>query len=91
MTTAPNELCAELYNRMPVVLNPAAWPAWLGEETADAPQLKALLTLYPAEEMVEWPARPWVGNLKNNDPSLIYPACCGRIITSGSNKKTEER
>jgi len=26
---------------MPVVLNPAAWPAWLGEEPTDAPQLKA--------------------------------------------------
>jgi putative SOS response-associated peptidase YedK len=40
ITTRPNELCAELHNRMPVVLKPAAWPAWLGEEPADAPQLK---------------------------------------------------
>src|SRR5277367_3117961 len=42
-TTTPNELCAKLHNRMPVVLKPEAWPAWLGEEPADPAQLKALL------------------------------------------------
>ena len=40
ITTTPNELCAELNDRMPVVLGPEAWPAWLGEETADPPQLR---------------------------------------------------
>jgi putative SOS response-associated peptidase YedK len=73
ITTTPNELCAELHNRMPVVLKPAGWPAWLGEEPADAPQLKALLAPYPSEEMVAWPVSPRVGNVKNNDPSLIEP------------------
>ena len=43
-------------------LKPAAWPAWLGEEPADASQLKALLAPYPAEEMVAWPVSPRVGN-----------------------------
>ena len=73
ITTTPNELCAELHNRMPVVLKPAAWPAWLGEEPTDAPKLKALLAPYPSEEMVAWPISPRVGNVKNNDPSLIEP------------------
>jgi putative SOS response-associated peptidase YedK len=31
VTTTPNELCAELHDRMPVVLKPDVWPAWLGE------------------------------------------------------------
>jgi putative SOS response-associated peptidase YedK len=73
ITTTPNELCAQLHNRMPVVLQPSAWPAWLGEEPADAPLLKALFTPYPSEEMVAWPVSPRVGNVKNNDPSLIEP------------------
>ena len=30
VTTEPNELCAQLHNRMPVVLAPEAWPASLG-------------------------------------------------------------
>ena len=38
----PNELCAEIHNRMPVILKPDAWPVWLGEEPADEPELKAL-------------------------------------------------
>jgi putative SOS response-associated peptidase YedK len=42
VTTTPNELCAELHNRMPVVLKREAWPVWLGEEPAEVPQLKAL-------------------------------------------------
>jgi len=43
VTTEPNELCAELHNRMPAILAPEAWPAWLGEEPADEAQLKSLL------------------------------------------------
>ena len=73
ITTTPNELCAELHNRMPVVLKPAACPAWLGEKPAHAPQPKALLTPYPSDEMMCWPVSPRVGNVKNNDPSLIEP------------------
>jgi len=43
VTTEPSELCAELHNRMPVILSPEVWPAWLGEEPADEAQLKSLL------------------------------------------------
>jgi putative SOS response-associated peptidase YedK len=73
MTTTPNELCVEIHNRMPVVLKTEAWPVWLGEEPADPRQLKALLAPYPAEEMTCWPVSARVGNVKNNDPSLIEP------------------
>ena len=47
--------------------------AWLGEEPADAPQLRALLAPYPSEEMRCWPVSPRVGNVKNIDPSLTEP------------------
>jgi hypothetical protein len=47
--------------------------AWLGEEPADARQLKGLLAPYPSEEMFAWPIGPRVGNVKNNDPSLVEP------------------
>ena len=73
ITTTPNELCAELHNRMPVVLGPKTWPAWLGEEPADARQLKAMLAPYPSAGMTCWPVSTRVGNVKNNDPSLIEP------------------
>ena len=74
ITTTPNELCAELPNRMPVVLGPETWPAWLGEEPADARQPRAMLTPYPSEQMASWPVSTRLGNVKNNDPSLVEPA-----------------
>jgi putative SOS response-associated peptidase YedK len=73
ITMEPNELCAELHNRMPVVLKPEVWPQWLGEEPADEPRLKSLLAPYPADDMICWPVSARVGNVKNNNPSLIEP------------------
>jgi len=72
-TTTPNELCAQLHNRMPVVLKSDRWPLWLGEEPADPAQLKALLAPYPSEDITAWPVSTRVGSVKNNDPSLIEP------------------
>ena len=73
ITCPPNELVAELHDRMPVILPPEAWPVWLGEEPADTQRLKALLKPYPAEGLAMWPVDKRVGNVKNNDPSLIEP------------------
>ena len=73
VTTTPNALCAEIHDRMPAILPPEAWPAWIGEEPADADRLKALLAPYPAEAMTVWPVSTRVGNVRNNDPSLIEP------------------
>jgi hypothetical protein len=42
ITTTPNELCAELHNRMPAVLAPQVWSEWLGEQPAGPPRLKRI-------------------------------------------------
>jgi putative SOS response-associated peptidase YedK len=73
ITTEPNELCAQLHDRMPVVLDPTSWPLWLGEGAAKPDELKALLVPYPSAGMTCWPVSKRVGNVKNNDPSLIEP------------------
>lgn len=74
VTCAPNELVAELHDRMPVILPPSAWPIWLGEESVDRPEtLKMLLAPYPADDMAVWPVDKCVGNVGNNDPALIDP------------------
>src|ERR1700686_794978 len=70
VTTTPNVLCADLHNRMPVILPPDTWARWLGEEPADPDQLKSILVPY-ADAMTAWPVSARVGNVKNNDPSLI--------------------
>jgi putative SOS response-associated peptidase YedK len=72
ITTTPNELCADLHNRMPVILVRDAWSTWLGETPAEPDQLKSLLVPY-AGAMVAWPVSQRVGNVKNNDARLIEP------------------
>ncbi len=73
VTTTPNELCAELRNRMPVVLKPQAWLVWLGEQAATVHDLKATLAAYPSDDMICWPVSARVGNVRNNNSSLIAP------------------
>jgi putative SOS response-associated peptidase YedK len=77
ITTRPNELCADLHDRMPVILSPQVWPEWLGEEPVDPSRLKILFAPYPTGEMMCWPVSARVGNVKNNDPSLIEPITAG--------------
>jgi putative SOS response-associated peptidase YedK len=69
----PRSIGLRAGDRMPVVLKPEVWPVWLGEQPADVPKLKALLAPYPAAEMICWPVSARVGNVKNNDASLIEP------------------
>jgi putative SOS response-associated peptidase YedK len=72
VTTTPNELCGQLHNRMPVILPPENWPAWLGEEPTEPDRLKSMLVPYMGE-MICWPVSQRVGNVKNNDASLVLP------------------
>jgi putative SOS response-associated peptidase YedK len=72
ITTTPNELCGEVHNRMPVILPPDAWSTWIGEEPASPDQLKSLLVPYLGS-MTMWPVSARVGNVKNNDATLIEP------------------
>jgi putative SOS response-associated peptidase YedK len=73
ITTTPNELCAGIHNRMPVILPPKAWPTWLGEDEVESDAVKALLAPYPADDITMWPVNKRVGNVRNNDLSLIEP------------------
>jgi hypothetical protein len=45
-------------------------------------QLKALLAPYPSDEMICWPVSARVGNVKNNDPSLIEPIAAAGITAA---------
>jgi putative SOS response-associated peptidase YedK len=68
VTTTANAALRPLHERMPVVLEPADWPAWLAEAPADPTAL-----LRPAAEDVLhiWPVGRRVGNVRNNDAGLL--------------------
>jgi putative SOS response-associated peptidase YedK len=73
VTTPPNTLLAPLHDRMPVILDAEAWPFWLGETPSEPDRLKAMLAPYPSDRMTVWPVSKRVGNVENNDPTLIEP------------------
>jgi putative SOS response-associated peptidase YedK len=68
ITTEANQQLAPIQPRMPVIIEKADWPVWLGEVEGDVPAL-----LRPAPETVLrlWLADQRVGNVKNNGPELL--------------------
>jgi putative SOS response-associated peptidase YedK len=73
ITTTANELLHPLHARMPVLLAPDTWPAWLGETAAKDGELKAMLRPYPGEAMTFWPVDRRIGNVRNDSPDLFAP------------------
>lgn len=69
ITTAANELVAEIHYRMPVILDPSDYDTWL--RAKDPAEAQSLLKPFPADRMKAYPVSSRVGNVKNNDPQLI--------------------
>ena len=74
LTTRPNQLIGDLalHDRMPVILNPEDYGRWL--QPGDPHRLPVdLLRPFDADQMTAWKVSPDVGNVRNNNPSLIEP------------------
>jgi putative SOS response-associated peptidase YedK len=68
LTTEANTTMATLHNRMPVILEPADWSQWLGEDPAAAAEL-----MKPAADDVLhlWAVSRAVNNVRNNGAELL--------------------
>jgi putative SOS response-associated peptidase YedK len=66
LTTTPNELVAEVHDRMPVILPAAQYALWLTAEAERVAQLQDLLVSHPAEEMRKYPVSSVVNSPKND-------------------------
>jgi putative SOS response-associated peptidase YedK len=74
ITTQPNALMAQIHNRMPVILPPDAYAAWL-EPAVRAPEgPDPLLTAYPAEAIEAHPVSDYVNNPRHDGPECVRPA-----------------
>jgi putative SOS response-associated peptidase YedK len=71
LTCGPNDVMAELHDRMAVILAESDWPKWLGEEPTREEELLALLRPCPNDALKIWPIGAAVGNAKNNGPQLL--------------------
>ena len=73
LTCGPNEVTAELHDRMPVILADYDWSKWLGEEPTTEEELLAMLKPCPDKALKVWPVAKAVGNMKNTGSQLLMP------------------
>jgi putative SOS response-associated peptidase YedK len=73
LTTTPNELVAQIHDRMPVILRPEDEPLWLNRMISEPDALVPLLRQYNPDELEAYPVSAAVGNVRNDDYSLIEP------------------
>jgi putative SOS response-associated peptidase YedK len=60
-----------IHDRMPVILDPSTFELWLDPANEDTSELRSLLHGAPAGTLHHHPVGPQVGNVRNNDPSLV--------------------
>ena len=71
ITTAPNERMATIHDRMPVIVAPQDYAAWLDPQNQDAAALMRFVRPYPSERMAARPVSLRVNQPENDEPSLI--------------------
>ena len=73
ITTDPNAIAEPVHNRMPVILEPKQYDAWLDREETERPPTY-LLRPFEAERMLVHSAHPKVGNVRNQGMEMLDSA-----------------
>ena len=73
VTTRANDLVGRLHDRMPAILEPEHFSAWLDVEEVDAAQAVALVRPAPEEALELVEIGPAVNHYANDDPSVQAP------------------
>lgn len=80
VTTAARGAVAAVHHRMPVVLVPEVWEAWLDRDLRDPEQAVGLLQNIDPDLVMEHPVSARVNSVRNNDPDLRLPAMAPRTL-----------
>jgi len=73
ITTEANSLMEKIHDRMPVILDPKNYEAWLDPGIHDPGILKSLLKPFTASKMQCWAVDRVVNVVKNDMPDCIKP------------------
>lgn len=73
LTTTANSLMEKIHDRMPVILRPADYAAWLDPGITDSDFVRPLAGKYPAALMAMHPVGRTVGNPRSQGAQLIEP------------------
>jgi putative SOS response-associated peptidase YedK len=69
--TQAKPLLRDIHDRMPVILAPDAWDAWLASPDTAIPM--AVLQPYPPDRMLFCPVSARVNSPKNDTPDVVAP------------------
>jgi putative SOS response-associated peptidase YedK len=70
LTTSPNEVVADVHDRMPLILSRDSEKKWLDKYSTET-DLLGLLKPYPAELMLHYTVSPLVNSVQNDTPGII--------------------
>jgi putative SOS response-associated peptidase YedK len=73
LTGPANETAAPIHDRMPVILDPRHFEAWLDPRTTDFEDLRPLCRPPAADVLCAWPVAPLVNSARYEGPDLIEP------------------
>ncbi len=73
LTTTPNELLADIHDRMPVIVPRAHYEIWLTLPSPQANQLAEFLVPFDASQMRRYEVSPLVSHWQNEGPECAAP------------------
>lgn len=73
VTCPPNDVAAAVHDRMPVIVRPEDYAAWLGEMPADEARLNGVMQPYAGTDLNCWPVSLRVSRATNEGSDLIEP------------------
>lgn len=73
LTTEPNSLMAEIHNRMPAIVRPGDYGAWLDMGLTDVETLQGMIGPYPERFMEAYPVSRKVSSSASEGPDLVVP------------------
>jgi putative SOS response-associated peptidase YedK len=79
ITTAATDEVGRIHDRMPMIVEPKSWEAWLDPGITDADEVRRLLEPAMAGRMEAFAVSKAVNNVRNNGPSLLEPLPDGDI------------
>jgi putative SOS response-associated peptidase YedK len=73
LTTTAEDVVGRIHDRMPLLVEPDRWDAWLDPRSSDAETLRGLLVPAAPGRLEAYPVSTAVNNVRNNGEELVEP------------------
>ncbi len=73
LTTTAEDAVGHIHDRMPLLVEPQRYAAWLDPHSSDVGELTGLLVPAAPGRLEPYPVGPAVNNVRNNGPELLEP------------------